>query len=82
MQGGLFRERTSFTLFENCHLEVGGFVCVLGVAKSDPPGRIWIHCSESHPHDLSFNQWRNLSLFPRRVYFGIFDPVRTQAQAE
>lgn len=63
-------------------MDVGGLFCVLRVAKSDPPPRICVHCSESHHDDLSFNQWRNLSLFPRRVYLGNFYPIGAQAQAE
>lgn len=82
VHAGLLREGTSFILLENYHLDVGGLFSVLGMAKPDSPPRNCIHYSESHHHDLWFNQWRNLFLFPRRVYLGIFDPIRGQVQTE
>lgn len=82
VHAGLLREGTSFILLENCHLHIGGFFSVLGMAKSGLSPRNCVHYSESRHHDLWFNQWRNLFLFPRKVYFGIFDPIRGQVQTE
>lgn len=82
VHAGLLREGTSFILLENCHLHVGGVFSLLGMAKSDPPSRNCVHYSESHHHDFWLKQWRDLFLFPRRVYLGIFDPIRGQVQTE